>query len=99
MIQREGGKVTLLTQDRIDTNRAPQFAKEMEEALQGAQQLVIDCSNLEYISSSGLRVVMLAAKTMDGRKGLSIVNVNEAIYEILETTGFTGVCDVERASE
>ncbi|MBR4656221.1 MAG: STAS domain-containing protein [Oscillospiraceae bacterium] len=96
-VQRDdNGKVTVFAEGRIDTNAAPQFAAEMEQALEGARDLVLDFSRLVYISSSGLRPVMLAIKAM-GRQGtMRIIGVNDGIYDILETTGFVGVCDVER---
>lgn len=94
-IERDGGKTTVYTEGRIDTNSAPKFAAEMEQALPGTTELVLDCGALEYISSSGLRAIMLAVKTMQRQGEMRIVNVNEDIYNILETTGFTGVCEVE----
>ncbi len=94
-IERNGSSITLFAEGRIDTNAAPQFAAEMEEVLKDAEELTLDFSGLEYISSSGLRTVMLAVKTMRRRGSMQIVNVREDIYSVLETTGFTGVCDVE----
>ena len=94
-IQRNGGAVTLYADERIDANTAPQFAAEMEQALTGATELTLDFSSLSYISSSGLRAVMLAVKTMARQGEIRIVGVGDSVYEILETTGFTGVCDVE----
>ena len=62
------------------------------------EELILDLNDPEYISSSGLRAVMLAVKTMARRGEMRIVNVSEDVYDILETTGFTGVCDVEMKS-
>ena len=98
-IQRDGGKVTLFTEGRIDAYIAPQFAADMEKALDGATSLILDFSALTYISSSGLRAVMLAAKAMARQGEMRIVGVSEHVYETLESTGFTGICDVERAAE
>ena len=72
-IHRDGGKVTLTTEERIDTYNAPQFAADMEKALDGAASLTLDFSALDYISSSGLRAVMLAAKAMARQGELRIV--------------------------
>lgn len=95
-MQRDGEKLTIFVQGRIDTTRAPEFGAEVERALDGVRELVFDCSELVYIASSGLRVLMLAIKTLRKQSGeVRIVNVNEDIYGILETTGFTGTCDVE----
>ena len=94
-IERDGSKVTMLAEGRIDTNNAPLFASEIEEALKGATEFILDFSDLEYISSSGLRVIMLAVKTMRRQGNMRIVNASEDIYELLEATRFTGICDIE----
>ena len=93
--ENDNGKVTVYATGRIDANHAPQFAADMEKALKDAHDLVIDCRDLDYISSSGLRAVMLAVKTMAKQGEMRIVNVNKDIYSIFEMTGFTGVCEVE----
>ncbi len=89
--------MTVFPKGRIDANRAAQFAAEMEKALEGAAYLTLDFSALEYISSSGLRVVMLAVKAMARQGEMRIIGVNDTVYDILETTGFTGMTDVKRA--
>ena len=93
-VEKENGKVTFYAEGKIDTNKAPEVAEAMKDALDGATELVVDCSDLTYISSSALRVIMLAIKTMARQGEMSLVNVTEPIYEILETTGFTGVCEI-----
>ena len=97
MIQRDGDQVTVFAEGRIDTIHAPQFAEEIKQSLRGTHHLLIDCSRLSYISSSGLRAVMVAVRAMDRQGSICIINVNREIYDILETTGFTGMCDVEMA--
>ena len=93
-IEKDNGTVTVYAEGRIDTNAAPAFGAALEEALKDATELIIDCSALEYISSSGLRVIMLAVKTMDRQGEMKIIHVSEPVYEIMETTGFTGICDI-----
>ena len=97
-IRREGSKTTLVAEGRIDTYKAPAFAAEMEKALAGTTDLTLDFSALEYISSSGLRAIMQGAKAMARQGEMRIIGVNEVVYETLEMTGFTGVCDVEQAA-
>ena len=94
MFQREGDQLTVRLEGRVDANAAPRFASELERALPGVKSLAIDCGGLRYISSSGLRMLMLAVKTMSRQGKMRIVNVDKDIYEIMETTGFTGVCEV-----
>ena len=98
-IIKDGGRVTMLDSGRIDTYSAPGFTEAMKEALDGAEDLTLDLNGLEYISSSGLRVVMLAVKTMVRQGNMRIVNVCPEIYDIFETTGFTAMCDIEMKSE
>ena len=96
-IQKDGAKVTLFAEGRVDTNNAPRFAADMEKALEGTTDLTLDFSGLTYISSSGLRAVMLAVKAMARQGSIRIIGVSEDVYDILETTGITGVCEIEPA--
>ena len=92
----DNGRVTVFADERIDTNAAPRFAAEMEQAVKDARELVLDFSRLTYIASSGLRPVMLAIKAMNRQGTMRITGVNDDVYDILETIGFVGLCDVER---
>ncbi len=56
--------------------------------------LVLDASELDYISSAGLRVLLHIQKTVPD---MCITGVNPPIYEILEMTGFTEIMRVEKA--
>ena len=54
-IIRDGSRVNVVAGERIDAYSAPMFAKTVETALDGAEDLTLDFGNLKYISSSGLR--------------------------------------------
>ena len=68
------------------------FQKEIES--EKPENIVIDMSQLVSISSSGLRLII---KLSEQFPALSLVNVNDLVYDILETTGFTKMFDVKRA--
>lgn len=51
-------------------------------------KLILDCSELEYISSSGLRMFLAAHRKMSGKDGLEITGVNSDIRNVLEMTDF-----------
>ena len=68
------------------------FQKEIEN--EKPENIVIDMSQLVSISSSGLRLII---KLSEQFPALSLVNVNDLVYDILETTGFTKMFDVKRA--
>ena len=69
---------------KIDTTNAAEFEKE----IMAAKPTEIDASQLEYISSSGLRVLMKLRKTVGE---VTIANVSTDVYEIFEVTGFTEI--------
>ncbi|MBQ9872097.1 MAG: STAS domain-containing protein [Eubacterium sp.] len=86
----EGSKLTLLLQGRLNTSTAPLLEEEFTgDKLEKASELVVDMAGLEYLSSAGLRVLLFAKKTMDG-KPMTLRNASDEIVEIFDMTGFTG---------
>ena len=75
---------------KIDSTNAPEFEKEIMEAL----PTEIDASELEYISSAGLRVLMKLRKEVGE---VTLNNVNIDVYEIFDVTGFTSILTVKKA--
>ena len=88
---KEGRKLTLALDGRLDTTTAPQLEAEVTGSLTGVTELVLDFSRLEYLSSAGLRVILAAQKIMNRQGKLLICHVNATILEIFEVTGF---CDI-----
>ena len=59
------------------------------------QELILDLSKLEYISSAGLRVLLSAHKTMAKQGSMKLTGVGEIIMEIFEVTGFNDILTIE----
>ena len=100
-IIKEGGKTIIKTEKRIDTMNAPQFEKDIEPVLaeQGIN-LEMDCSELVYMASSGLRIIQKTMRTVMMKKGkFKMVNVNPDIYKVLAMTGFTKFMTVEQKKD
>jgi anti-sigma B factor antagonist len=78
---------------RVDTTTANEFEKLMTELLDGGTtRLILDCSGLSYISSSGLRVFLIVLKKMKSTKGLfRLCNLQPVIQGIFEVSGFTSI--------
>lgn len=91
----EDGKVVLAIGGRLDTTTAPELEKEMGNLLVDAKELVFDMSELEYISSAGLRVLLKAQKMMNAQGSMKVTNVNESIMEVFEITGFLDILTIE----
>ena len=91
----EGAKLTLALEGRLDTTTAPQLEAEVKGALAGVTELVMDFSQLEYLSSAGLRVLLAAQKAMNKQGSMVIRHVNETIMEVFEVTGFSDILTIE----
>ncbi len=100
-IIKEGGKTIIKTGERIDTMNAAQFEQDIQPALvDGGIDLEMDCTNLVYMASSGLRVIQKTMRTVMQLKGqFKMVNVRPEIYKVLAMTGFTKFMKVEKIAE
>ncbi|MCQ2460522.1 MAG: STAS domain-containing protein [Clostridia bacterium] len=78
---------------RLDTTTAPELEAALE--LDGIKDLALDFSNLEYISSAGLRVILAAQKKMSSQGNMVVRNVNDTIREVFEITGFIDILTIE----
>lgn len=82
---------------RLDTAVSSQVSADINQLLATAgaiQHLTVDAGQLEYISSSGLRILLMLAKRF---KDFRIKDVNPEVYDVLSMTGFTKMMTVERA--
>ena len=97
-IIKEDGKTIIKTAARIDTMNAEQFEQDIQPALaDGGVEIIMDCSDLTYMASSGLRVIQKTMRTVMQHKGeFKMVNVNPEIYKVLAMTGFTKFMKVEK---
>lgn len=93
--QQNGSELTMALKGRLDTTTAPDFEKELKESLHGVNSLILDCRELDYVSSAGLRVLLFAHKTMSARDGMKIIHANEIIREVFDVTGFADFLKVE----
>ena len=91
----EGSKLTLALEGRLDTTTAPQLEAELKGALNGVAELALDFSQLEYLSSAGLRVILATQKFMSKQGKMVIRHVNETIMEVFEVTGFRDILAIE----
>ena len=91
----ENGNVTFALEGRLDTTTAPELESGLREALEGATFLKMDLEKLDYISSAGLRVLLVAQKIMNQQGEMKVTNVGETIMEIFEATGFSDILSIE----
>ena len=92
----KGSTLTLALEGRLDTITSPELDEVVKEALDGVTELVFDFTELQYISSAGLRVLLSAQKKMAKQGSMKILHVNETIMEIFEVTGFSEILTIEQ---
>ena len=87
-----GAALTVALEGRLDTTTAPKLEEELRD---GITRLVFDVEKLEYISSAGLRVLLAMQKLMKQQGEMVLQNVNEAVMEVFEVTGFSDILRIE----
>ena len=92
----EGEKLVVLVSGRLNTGTAPQLDAELSTLVTQHDALVLDFSDLAYISSAGLRVILSTQKAMSRKKGSLVVrNCKPEILEVFEMTGFVDFLTIE----
>ena len=93
--QKEGTKLTLSLDGRLDTITAPDLEKVVIDELAGVTDLLMNLEHLIYISSAGLRVILAAQKLMNRQGHMVICHVNSTVMEVFEITGFAEILTIE----
>ena len=93
--QKDGTKLTVAISGRIDTATAPEAEAFINENLDGVQNLILDFKEVNYVSSAGLRVLLSLYKKMAAKDGMKLINVNEAVRDVFEVTGFDEILTFE----
>ena len=90
------GDATITLCGRLDTSVSAKTKSEIDKHLAAGNinSLTMDAEGLEYISSSGLRILLTLAKSY---KNFKVVGVNAEVYDVLSMTGFNKIIKVERA--
>lgn len=88
-------ELTLKVAGRIDTTNAKEFEEKAISGLEDVKSLILDFAELDYISSAGLRVVLVLIKQMKRQGSMLVTNTNEMVKEIFEVTGFADLVDVK----
>ncbi len=83
-----GAEMTITLQGRLDTNTSPQLQEIVENSLDGIEKLILDFTELAYISSAGLRVLLTALQIMEEQGSMVVRNVKQEVMDVFEITGF-----------
>lgn len=93
---RNDDTVTLQIEGRVDTNTSPQLQESILKGFQKANNLILDFEKCAYVSSAGLRALLIGQKTATSKKGsMKLINVPEVLMSVLKMTGFANILKIE----
>ena len=92
---RQGAELTVMLEGRLDTASAPDLDAVVKNELLGVDTFILDLKKLQYTSSAGLRVILIAQKTMNKQGKMILKNVAEAVMEVFEMTGLSDLLTIE----
>ena len=87
--------LTIALSGRLDTNSSPALEAELKQSVSGVKELIFDFSEVEYISSAGLRILLAAQKVMNRQGSMKLIGVNADVMEVFEITGFSDILTIE----
>ncbi|MBQ4482073.1 MAG: STAS domain-containing protein [Lachnospiraceae bacterium] len=92
-VELAGKTLNVALAGRLDTITAPGLLELYRKAGSkgGYDDIRIDMKELEYVSSAGLRVLLIMRKALTDSNSFNLVNMNHSVKEIIETTGFDSI--------
>lgn len=93
--EENGKEVTIYIEGKMDTNSSPQVTEEISKHIGSADKIILDLDKLNYVSSAGLRVFVMADQEMMTSGGeLCVRNVTRDIMDVFEMTGFDNMLNL-----
>lgn len=93
--KQEDNKFVLLIEGRIDSNSSTQLQDSVLLAFDSSNHIVLDFKDVAYISSAGLRVLLLGQKKAGALKStMELTNVSEVVMQVLDTVGFSKILTI-----
>ena len=93
----QNGEKVVVIEGRVDTVTAPDLEMKVSQIWSTpAIKLVFDCEKLEYLSSSGLRIILSAHKQVTAKGGKFILrNLSREVRSVIDLTGFSRILTIE----
>ena len=95
-INKQNEKTFVTLDGRIDSTNADEFQRDIEPLMEGDNpDIDIDCTDMTYTSSQGLRVFLLLEKSVLSRNGKMVMrNMNPRVKEVFDITGFSNIITI-----
>ncbi len=95
-IKQEGSKTIAVLRGRLDTTNADQFQKDIVPLMQLENpDIELDCTDMEYTSSQGLRIFLTLQKNVSSRGGKMVMtHMKPQVKEVFDITGFSNIITI-----
>lgn len=92
---KNGSACTLTVEGKIDTMTAPELDEAVKSNLPKCEKMIFDFTNVEYITSAGLRVLVYAQRELMKKGGVEITGVNDSIKNVFTVTGMYKILKIK----
>ncbi len=93
---KQDSTLTVAISGNIDTVTAPELDTKLQENLSGIKDLILDFAAVDYISSAGLRIILMANQQLEDADGtMTIKNANDDVRDVFEMTGFDSLLNLD----
>jgi stage II sporulation protein AA (anti-sigma F factor antagonist) len=95
------GILIVVPQGRVDSTTSGELERRLLQHVEkGERRLVVDLARIEYISSAGLRVLLLVAKRLQAAEGrLVLCTLGPAVWQVFELAGFLPIFEIAASRE
>ena len=93
-IAKDGDSLTVTAWGHLDVNSSPELEEALEGELDGITDLTVDLARVSYLSSSGLRLLLLWQKRMFKQGSMRVVGASKEVMELFAETGFDEILDI-----
>lgn len=96
-ISKEGARTLVSLSGRLDTTNAEQFREDIASLMDDpAPDFELDCTEMEYTSSQGLRMFLMLQKTVSSKGGKMVMtNMKQQVKEVFDITGFSNIIKIQ----
>ena len=94
--KQNGSELLFELEGSIDSTTAPELDEAVNGSLKDVESLILDFTKIDYISSAGLRVLLVAFRTMSKQGKMIIRHPNNNVMDIFSMTGFDNILTIEQ---
>lgn len=93
--EKNNQQLILFIEGELNSTNSSELEDVIKNDLDDVNNLILDFAKLDYLSSAGLRVLLVAQKIMSKKGQMTLRHVNQSVNEIFKLTGFSNILNIE----